>query len=128
MGLRDGAPDAMVLSAAETVPEKEILTYVVFDPDEVNWERVNEFNRTHADVQIEVKDYTTRSENGFSYTTEGRDRLLTEIAAGKVPDLMGLGSIGATCGGLPFRQMAKKDIWKTCFPTSTATRRYAGRT
>ena len=59
---------------------------------------VEQFNREHSDIQIELQDYY-----GEDYQTaaQNRDRLLTEITAGRGPDIIDLGSVG-----LPFQQLA----------------------
>ena len=115
--LHNGAPEAVVLSEAgrDTLPEVETLTYAVLYPGEVDWDRVNEFNRTHTDVQIAVKDYLIYADDG-SYTTQGRDQLMTELASGKVPDIMSLGSAGSTFGSLPYQQMAEKGYFEDLLP------------
>lgn len=115
--LRNGAPEVIVLTEAgrDTLPEVETLTYAVLCPDAADWDRVNEFNRTHTDVQIVVKDYLVYAEDG-SYTSQGRDQLLTELAAGRVPDIMSLGSPGSTYGSLPYRQMAEKGYFEDLLP------------
>lgn len=115
--LRSGAPEVIVLTEAgrDTLPEVEILTYAVLQPDAVDWDRVNEFNRTHTDVQIAVKDYLVYAEDG-SYTSQGRDRLLTELGAGQVPDIMNPGSSGSTYGSLPFRQLVEQGYLEDLLP------------
>ena len=115
--LHNGAPEVVVLSEAgrDTLPEVETLTYAVLDTLDVDWDRVNEFNRTHTDVQIVVKDYLVYADDG-SRTSQGRDLLLTELAAGKVPDIMSVGSTGTTYGSLPYRQMAEKGYFEDLLP------------
>ena len=68
---------------------------------------VEQFNREHPDIQIELQDYY-----GEDYQTaaQNRDRLLTEITAGRGPDIIDLGS-----AGLPVQQLALRgyleDLW-----------------
>ena len=109
-------------------PEEGVLTYAALNPvTGIQKRYINIFNREHADIQIEVLDYTDEG---------GVDRLLTELALGWVPDIMELhclGSIGDTrpryytgeiVGGkklsegeywMPYRQLARKgyleDLW-----------------
>ena len=70
---------------------------------------VAQFNRTHPDVRIEVRDYL--DEDGFS----GKDRLMTEIAAGKIPDIIDLGRSPSSFCLLPYQVLARKgyleDLW-----------------
>lgn len=120
-----------VLTACRQVsaPEPGVTTliYAKVSNDGVDWEAVKKFNRTHEDVQIEVRNYSLLSENG----KHGIDLLMAEIAAGQVPDIIELGSSenttqlpyehirktayhDQTCL-LPYRQMAEKgyleDLW-----------------
>ena len=110
-------------------PEEGVLTYAALNPlTSLQKRRILNFNENHTDVQIEVLDY---SDEG------GIDRLLTELAIGKVPDMIelhrlgsgkGLGSgediIGYAMGDIkpsegeywmPYRQLARKgylaDLW-----------------
>ena len=107
------------------LPESQegILTYAALDPlTSAQKRRILNFNSKHPDIQIEVLDY---SDEG------GIDRLLTELALGKVPDIMELHRFGSgedlsnfymgdkeLSEGeywLPYRQMARKgyleDLW-----------------
>lgn len=74
-------------------------------------EAIDAFNRTHEDVQIEVQDYF--AEDGRS----GRERLLTEILAGRMPDIIDLGHNYTNCATvqMPYRTLAEKgyleDLW-----------------
>ena len=113
----------------DSVPEPGVTTliYAKVSNDGVDWEAVKKFNRTHEDVQIEVRNYSLLSENG----KHGIDLLMAEIAAGQVPDIIELGSSESisqipvaymrktayhdqTCQ-LPYRQMAEngylEDLW-----------------
>lgn len=111
----------------DPVPEVTTLIYAKVSNDGVDWEAVKKFNRTHEDVQIEVRNYSLLSENG----KHGIDLLMAEIAAGQVPDIIELGRSGKTNQSalsrlraaeypeqtclLPYRQMAEKgfleDLW-----------------
>lgn len=110
-------------------PEEGVLTYAALNPlTSIQKRRFLNFNKNHKDVQIEVLDY---SDEG------GIDRLLTELAIGKVPDIMELHRLGSGKGlgsgeditgyamgdikssegeyWMPYRQMARKgylaDLW-----------------
>ena len=94
----------------EIDPDKEILIYARTSPisgsSNLFFDRqaVDKFNRTHDDVQILVKDYYgSAEERGQNY-----ERLLSEMAAGQVPDIIDL-------AGFSYRQMVRKgyleDLW-----------------
>ena len=61
--------------------DENVLVYASLSGDYVYGESVEQFNKTHTDVQIEVRDYS--DEGGLS-------RLTTEILAGKIPDIIDL--------------------------------------
>jgi len=86
-------------------PGVTTLIYANLTEDGVDRGAVDRFNRTHTDVQIEVQDYF--EENGQS----GRDRLMVEMAAGKIPDIIDLGGRQR----LPYYTLARKgfleDLW-----------------
>lgn len=92
----------------EIDPGKEVLIYAQTTPMD-GWNSfrrdvIDKFNRTHDDVQIVVKDYSNTPTDD-----QGLERLLVEMAAGQVPDIIDLG------GSLPFQQMVRKgyleDLW-----------------
>lgn len=64
---------------------------------------VDEFNSTHTDVQIEIKDYWGET---YADGRQGRQRLLTEIASGKIPDILDLGYNCYDIKMLPYRRLA----------------------
>ena len=67
-------------------PEEGVLIYAGLNPiDKVLEMRIEKFNEEHTDVQIQFRDY---SDEG------GPQRLLVELAAGRVPDIMELQRIG----------------------------------
>lgn len=80
--------------------DENVLVYAALRGEEACRELVDEFNSTHTDVQIEVRDY---SDEG------GLTRLTTEILAGKIPDIIELQQT------MPYRQLAQKgyleDLW-----------------
>ena len=83
-------------------PEEEegVLIYACMNPQDGTIRAyVNSFNNTHEDVQIEVRDCSGE---------EGVQRLLVELSAGRVPDIMDLRYFGR--GGL--------DIWRRNTPAS----------
>ena len=61
-------------------PEEGVLTYAALNPITNSLRvRVEAFNSSHEDVQIEIRDY---SDEG------GIERLRLELMAGRVPDIM----------------------------------------
>ncbi len=95
----------------EPEPGVTTLIYAQISEDGVDREWLDRFNREHeGEVQIEVRDYSQTSEGG----QQGMDLLMTEIAAGKVPDIIELGTSGETTE-LPYQKLAKKgfleDLW-----------------
>ena len=95
----------------EPEPGVTTLIYAQISENGVDREWLDRFNREHeGEVQIEVRDYSQTSEGG----QQGMDLLMTEIAAGKVPDIIELGTSGETTE-LPYQKLAKKgfleDLW-----------------
>lgn len=98
----------------EQEPEVTTLIYANLTEGEgigPDREAIERFNKSHTDVQIEVRNY---------YAGEGKsgkERLLTEMLAGDIPDIIDLGftanSYAATL--LPYRSLAQKgyleDLW-----------------
>ena len=91
-----------------------ILTYATLS-GQVDREMVDKFNTEHAgEVQIEVADYSEGIDEGGR---QGMDRLLTEIAAGKSPDIIEMFTYTNTgkINALPYQQMAAtgylEDLW-----------------
>ena len=85
------------------------LIYANLTKNNVDLAAVDRFNSTHKDVQIEVRDYL--DEDGIS----GQDRLMTEMAAGKIPDIIDLGRGYSSLSLLPYQVLARKgyleDLW-----------------
>ncbi len=102
---------ACTAGGQDPVPEPEVTTliYAKVSNDGVDWEAVKKFNRTHEDVQIEVRNYSLLSENG----KHGIDLLMAEIAAGQVPDIIELGSSENTT------QLPYEHLWKTAYHDQT---------
>ena len=95
----------------EPAPQVTTLTYAVLGEGQADAVRtsVNKFNRAHTDVQIEVREYL--NEDGRS----GRDRLFAEMATGRIPDILDLGSDAVTASRLPYQVLARRgfleDLW-----------------
>ncbi len=106
------AAAALALTACsaggEKDPEMTTLVYAVLSEEGVHRSSVDRFNRTHKKdgVCIEIQEYF--DEDGRS----GKDRLLTEMASGKIPDIIDLGS-GEY--GMSYQQLVRKgyleDLW-----------------
>lgn len=97
-------------------PEPGVTTLIYANLTEggVDRQAVDRFNRTHEDVQIEVRDYFDDED---SSGRSGKDRLLTEIGAGKIPDIIDLGhrKDDFSISRLPYEMLASKgfleDLW-----------------
>ena len=95
----------------EADPGVTTLIYAQLSANGVNQEVLNKFNLEHkGEVQIEVRDYTKLSEGG----KQGVDLLMTEITAGRGPDIIELGTSGET-SQLSYRRLAEQgyleDLW-----------------
>lgn len=81
--------------------DENILVYAHTNPyTTIDRDKISEFNSTHAEVQIEFRDYTDE---------DGIDRLLTEIITGNIPDIMELNH-------LPYRKMIQKGYLENLWP------------
>ena len=92
-------------------PGVTTLIYAQLSVNGVNQKALYEFNREHkGEMQIEVRDYTKLSEGG----KQGVDLLMTEITAGRGPDIIELGTSGET-SQLSYRRLAEQgyleDLW-----------------
>ena len=99
-------------------PEENITTliYAQISEDGLDKTAVSAFNRKHkiiGDVQIEVRNYMELAADDKSGKS-AMDLLLTEIGAGKIPDIIDLGRDGQTCQ-LPYQKLVEKgyleDLW-----------------
>ena len=91
----------------EKPPPEEIptLVYATIHPENVDHESISRFNKAHENIRIEVRDYS-ESNGAFS----GWDRLLIEMQAGHIPDLIDMSGMQ-----IPYQQLASKgyleDLW-----------------
>ena len=89
--------------------DENVLVYAVLNSHHVDQAAVNRFNETHTDVQIEVRNYYDEDD---PFGEKGKERLTTEILAGRIPDIL---DIGDGSGSLPYRQLAERgyleDLW-----------------
>ncbi len=87
------------------------LTYAVLNMQNIDREAVSDFNRSHKDVQIELKEYYTDDTSGKS----AMDRLVVDIISGNCPDIFDMGNPIISTNQLPYRQLAEKgyleDLW-----------------
>lgn len=90
-----------------SVPHKETITLATQYLDWETRDILINFNRKSENVRIDVKDYSAfNTEEDYS---AGLTKLKTEIMAGNVPDIIDL-------NGLPFDQLAAKDILEDLYP------------
>ena len=93
--------------------EPDVLIYANLNPDGADRRAIRQFNAAHEDIQIEVRDYCG---DGTQGNRHGRDLLITEIMAGRVPDIIDLGVRWGTDGQLPYRQLAQKGYLENLWP------------
>lgn len=77
---------------AGSLPEKKVLTYATMNLYSSERTAILNFNNTSPDYYIEVTDYSAYNTAGDR--TAGMTRLATEISAGRVPDILNVGSLG----------------------------------
>ena len=100
-----GTPELNSYSEGEqNLTSKEVLIYANLHPDNLDREGIYKFNMSHDDIQIEVKDYS--GENG-------QKRLLVEIAAGRVPDIL---DMRGSEGWMPYRRLAANGYLENLWP------------
>ena len=99
-----------LLAACSAGGEKEsevtTLTYANLTKGGVDYSAVMRFNAAHKDVQVVIQNYFDEDDS------RGQDRLLAEIAAGDMPDIIDLGP----AGGLPYQRMARKGLLENLWP------------
>ena len=88
--------------------ESEVTTLIYANLTEggVDYSAVMRFNAAHKDVQVVIRNYFDEDDS------RGQDRLLAEIAAGDMPDIIDLGP----AGGLPYQRMARKGLLENLWP------------
>ncbi len=99
-----------LLAACSAGGEKEsevtTLIYANLTKGGVDYSAVMRFNAAHKDVQVVIQNYFDEDDS------RGQDRLLAEIAAGDMPDIIDLGP----AGGLPYQRMARKGLLENLWP------------
>lgn len=94
-------------------PGVTTLIYANMTKDGVDRQAVDRFNQAHTDVQIEVRDYFSEdSPDGKN----GKDLLFAEIAAGKTPDIIDMGSDLTNSSRLPYQMMVYKGLLEDLWP------------
>lgn len=88
--------------------EKKHLTLATIYPSEVMLNAVIDFNRSHKDVRIDIKDYSEY--NTDDDYTAGYMKLAAEIAAGDMPDILDITS------DLPYNRYASNGILVDLYP------------
>ena len=110
-------PACGIAGGGDPSPESEegILTYAILNPMTSQMQSyIDHFNRTHDDVQIEVRDYSDEN---------GAERLLTELALGQVPDIMELHRLGEGLEVLAApNKLVHHDGGPKCFMTNLSHR------
>ena len=109
--------DLLLLPACSAGGEKEEVTTLIYanlTEGGVDRGAVSRFNESHQDVQIEVRDYF---DDGDSSGRSGKERLLTEIGAGKIPDIIDLGRGSSYyISVLPYESLVHKGILEDLWP------------
>lgn len=85
----DSAVLAMLTPGAE-IPEKTVLKLAAISSNRYLRDQVAQFNRTSTTCRIVLEQYYTQTGEWFSpgEYQQGMTRLLTELSAGKLPDLL----------------------------------------
>lgn len=99
-----------MLTPGTDIPEKTVLTLAAISSNSYLREQVAQFNRTSTSCRIVLEQYYTQTGEWFSPDEfqQGMTRLLTELSAGKIPDLLYVDSLPV----LQFGQMGMlEDLW-----------------
>lgn len=92
---------------AASLPEKKVLTYAAFNLDSTERAAILEFNQTNPEYMITVTDY---GQSGNGDASGGMTRLLTEIGAGRIPDIF------SSWGPMPMVQWGAKGLLEDLWP------------
>ena len=91
LGETGGQLELVVLTPTEGPLEKVVLTFGTVGLSSELEAVIREFNRTNADYLVEVRDYMDYSQD--SDWASAMTRMATEVAAGKMPDIMNVGNM-----------------------------------
>lgn len=104
----DGVPQVAVLTPGSETVEKTVLTLAGISGNYDISKYVSEFNRTSDTCRIVYKTYYTDDEFSPGAYLQARKRLMTEIGAGDIPDLLDIER-------LPFQRYGAmgmlEDLW-----------------
>ena len=92
----------------DSLPQKTQLSMAVLYLDVNTQNAVINFNRSHDDVRIEIKDYSQY--NNEKDWSAGLTKLTTEIMAGNMPDIISVSE------QIPYRQLAAKGLLEDLYP------------
>ncbi len=99
----------------EPPPQRTEMIIATMHRDGINPElrkAVGKFNRSHKDVRVTIKNYWGDTPEEAQ---QKQMQLKTEIASGKMPDIIDLGYHGRDMKMLPYRQLVEKgyleDLW-----------------
>lgn len=92
----------------DSVPHKESLRMAVMYMDYNTQNAVIDFNRSHDAYRIDVVDYSQY--NTPDDWSAGSTKLLTEIMAGNMPDILSVSE------NVPYRQLAAKGLLEDLYP------------
>lgn len=98
----------------DSVPQKEHLTMATLYKDSSTQDAIIKFNRDSDKYRIDVVDYS-QYDTSEDYNA-GRTKLLTEIMAGNMPDILCVSS------DLPYRRLAAKGLLEDLTPYLEADR------
>ena len=98
---------------ADAFEEKQTLTLATLSLDTEARSAITDFNRQNDSCRIEVLDYSAY--NIDPEDQAGLNKLLTEIIAGDLPDMLSL-------SGLPYDQLAAKGLLEDLYPYLDADR------
>ena len=93
---------------ADSIPQKETLTLAVLYGYDI-MDKVVQFNRQNSKVHIQLVDYSQLFDSSEDNFTASRDKLITEMLSGQMPDLIAMDQ-------LPYRQLASKGLLEDLYP------------
>ena len=99
----------------EPAPKRTEMVIATMNPYGINSElrkAVGKFNRSHKDVRVTIKNYWGDTPEEAQ---QKQMQLKTEIASGKMPDIIDIGQHGTWMKMLPYHQLVEKgyleDLW-----------------
>ena len=95
-------------TSAADAPERVVLTYAADGMSDEDWARIHAFNTSQSKYRIEATDYRELGDNEND-AWSGCKLLVTEMTAGRVPDIIDVGT-------LPWRQLGSKGLLEDLWP------------